>query len=63
MDRRAGRLPEVSIGQGGGEVQVGVGIVLPRNPVFKRYSAMEVGEVGIKQQPHRVEAQRHAETL
>ena len=40
---------------------VGAGVILPRNPLSKRYSAMEVGEVGVKRQPHTVEEQRHAE--
>jgi hypothetical protein len=42
-------------------VRVGVGIIPPRNPLSKRYSSMEVGEVGIVLQLHTVEAQRHAE--
>jgi hypothetical protein len=43
-------------------VRVGVGIIPPRNPLSKRHSAMEVGEVEVVRQPHTVEAQRHAET-
>ena len=37
-------------------------VIPPRNPLPKRYSAMEVGEVGVVLQPHMVEAKRHAET-
>jgi hypothetical protein len=44
-------------------VGIGVRIIPPRNPLSMQHIAMEVGEVGIKQQPHTVEAQRHAETL
>jgi hypothetical protein len=43
-------------------VGIRVGVIPSRNPLSKRYSAMEVGEVGIAKQPHTVEAQRHAQT-
>jgi hypothetical protein len=42
-------------------VGIGVRIIPPRNPLSKRYSAMEVGEVGVVKLQHTVEAQRHAE--
>jgi hypothetical protein len=48
-------------GRGAGKVRVGVGVILARNPLSKRYSAIEVGEVGVKRQPHMVDAHRHAE--
>jgi hypothetical protein len=49
-------------GRGAGKVHVEVGVDITLNPLSKRYSGYEVGEVGVVQQPYVLVRDSHART-